>query len=66
MNRPYSTHVVIYPGEDYPFTVNFYKDEEYTGEACGALTFAEAMLISDLWAAAGEVDWHLFYRLVAA
>jgi hypothetical protein len=59
--RPRSTHIVIRQDDDCPFTVNFYEDEEYTGEAYGALTFAEAMLISDMWAADGFIDWSRVY-----
>lgn len=61
MNRARSTHIVICQGDDCPFTVNFYENEEYTEEAYGALTFAEAMLISDMWVATGEVDWAEVY-----
>lgn len=61
-HRPYSTHITIQPGADCPFTVNFYQDEEYTGDACGADSLAEAMFISDLWATTGEVDWWEVYN----
>jgi hypothetical protein len=57
----YATHIAVHPGEDCLFTVNFYKDDEYTGDACGAATFDEAMYISDMWASAGVVDWPQFY-----
>ena len=60
----YTTHVVIRQGSDCPFTVNFYENQEYTGEACGALNFAEAMLISDMWASTGAVDWPQFYAII--
>jgi hypothetical protein len=57
----YITHITVHPGEDCLFTVNFYKDDEYTGDACGAATLDEAMYISDMWASTGGVDWKQFY-----
>lgn len=60
------THITIEFGAEVPFTVNFYRHNEYTGDACGAVTLAEAMFISDLWACTGEVDWNLFYKWLAA
>ncbi len=57
----YTTNITVHPGEDCIFTVNFYKDDEYTGDACGAQTLDEAMYISDMWASTGAVDWRQFY-----